>query len=309
MTNPSYATYGKIHIDNIKQVSQTTSFLGGGGPQAAYGMRLWSDSVGFLTRSGTDIAPRFEQQLRELDVDLAGWKQFEDLPTPQINLVYDESERMIGAGIAHREAWLKMMRTPIPLPPTYRGVRAIHLVTEWADTAMVTTAHELQAEGAIFSLEPLLDNEEWFNKTAMIDLIRTVNCVTPDFPSASRIAEDDDPLAVLQYWASAGPELVAIRDGARGSYVWAKPENIYWHVPPIPVEKVVDPTGAGNAYGGGLCVGWTETGDARTAAAYGTIAAYSLLHTPGLPSVHSEDVQASKQNLKQVIDNAVVLGS
>ncbi|MEM6284225.1 MAG: carbohydrate kinase family protein [Chloroflexota bacterium] len=307
MTDPNYIAYGKIHIDNIQQMSRTTSYLGGGGPQAAYGMRLWSDHVGFLTRSGTDIAPQFEHQLRDMQIDLAGWKRFEDLPTPLVDLIYDEEERLISANIRDREAWLKMMRTPIPLPGSYQQAKTLHLVTEWADMPVVQVGLDLQQRGGIFSLEPLLDNEMWFDEKAMIDLIGKVDCVTPDFPSASRLAGRDTPLEVLKFWAGLGANMVAIRDGVRGSYVWSKEEDIFWHVPPVPVSNVVDPTGAGNAYGGGLCVGWTETGDARTAAAYGTTAAYSLLHVPGLPAIHSPEVQAAKNLLQQVVDSAAEL--
>jgi hypothetical protein len=52
-----YIIYGKIIIDTIGLLdgSVVHNILGGGGPQGAFGARLWSDSVGILTRSGTDI--------------------------------------------------------------------------------------------------------------------------------------------------------------------------------------------------------------------------------------------------------------
>ena len=59
------------------------SVLGGGGPQAAFGARIWSDSVGFLSRSGSDLADAQVEVLRGLDIDLTGWRQFPDIPTPR----------------------------------------------------------------------------------------------------------------------------------------------------------------------------------------------------------------------------------
>jgi len=56
-----------------------------------------------------------------------------------------------------------------------------------------------------------------------------------------------------------------------------------WHVPVLPVA-VVDPTGAGNSYSAGFCVGWTEQQNARTAGCYGTISARYLVERVGLPS-------------------------
>ncbi len=51
-----YVIYGKIIIDDIVVAgSRLRSVLGGGGPQAAFGARLWNESVGFLSRSGGDL--------------------------------------------------------------------------------------------------------------------------------------------------------------------------------------------------------------------------------------------------------------
>src|SRR5215213_10056835 len=105
MVDCKYVIYGKIIIDDIAvkgtpgdwgpglpgdsgqgtpgdrgQGDRVRSVLGGGGPQAAFGARLWSDSVGFLSRSGGDLAAAHIDTLHALDVDLAGWSQFPDIP-------------------------------------------------------------------------------------------------------------------------------------------------------------------------------------------------------------------------------------
>ena len=59
---------------------------------------------------------------------------------------------------------------------------------------------------------------------------------------------------------------------------------------------MVDPTGAGNAYGGGLCVGWTETRDIRRAGCYAAISASMLVRQLGLPAM-SAAVQREAQAL------------
>ena len=68
-----YVIYGKIIVDDIVVAgTRVRSVLGGGGPQAAFGARLWSDSVGFVSRSGSDLAVSQVDALRGLDIDLAG---------------------------------------------------------------------------------------------------------------------------------------------------------------------------------------------------------------------------------------------
>jgi sugar/nucleoside kinase (ribokinase family) len=116
----------------------------------------------------------------------------------------------------------------------------------------------------------------------MLALIAQVDIVCPDWPSATEVAECDDPRTVLESWSGLGPRGVAVRRGAHGSYVWDRSRDEAWHIPAAPANAL-DPTGAGNAYGGAFCVGWTETGDARTAGCYGAISASILVRQIGLP--------------------------
>jgi sugar/nucleoside kinase (ribokinase family) len=74
------------------------------------------------------------------------------------------------------------------------------------------------------------------------------------------------------------PSMVAVKLGDRGSVVRSEGRSI--HVPALPTS-VVDPTGAGDAYGGGFVVGWLVTHDAVVAAACGAVAAAETIGTFG----------------------------
>ena len=67
--------YGKIIIDDIRLPNGrfVRGVIGGGGPQALFGARLWHDSIGFLSRSGEGLATEHVQSLHDLKVDLDGW--------------------------------------------------------------------------------------------------------------------------------------------------------------------------------------------------------------------------------------------
>jgi sugar/nucleoside kinase (ribokinase family) len=283
-----YVIYGKIIIDDIVVAgSRVRSVLGGGGPQAAFGARIWSDSIGFLSRSGGDLAPAHIDTLRALDVDLTGWRQYPEFPTPRTLMQYDEEEYLTGGLITSRDNWARLLGETLPLPPAYQRPRAIHLVTEFPQEPMVDAALELRRQGAVVSLEPLTVTFSSVDWDRMVSLMGKVDVVTPDWPTASRQAGHDDPTRVLRYWSELGPAMIAVRHGARGSYVWSRDSDEAWHIPAVPTE-VVDPTGAGNAYGGGLCVGWTTTGDARQAGCYGAISAAMLVRQVGLPPMSTE---------------------
>jgi sugar/nucleoside kinase (ribokinase family) len=298
-----YVIYGKIILDDIRLRGggEVQRALGGGGPQAVFGARLWSDSVGLLTRSGTDVPPPQVDALNGLGADLSGWVRFPDLPTPHNVMRYDDDEYLIGGGlITSREDWFHLLERPIPLPRAYEHPRAIHLVTEFPHESMVETALEVQERGAVISLEPLAGSLEKHDFDPMLKLIRRVDLVTPDWPTASAVAGSDDPRRVAAHWSSLGPTAIAIRHGAHGSYVWSRERDEAWHVPAIPVD-VVDPTGAGNAYGGGWCVGWTETRDARRAGCQGAVSASILVGHAGLPPMS----EAARRHARALLEDAL----
>ena len=74
------------------------------------------------------------------------------------------------------------------------------------------------------------------------------------------------------------PSIAAVKLGDRGSVVRIGGRST--HVPALPT-RVVDPTGAGDAYCGGFVVGWLVTHDAVVAAACGTVAAAETIGTFG----------------------------
>ena len=296
-----YVIYGKIIIDDVVVAgSRVRSVLGGGGPQAAFGARLWSDSVGFLSRSGSDLAATHLDTLRALDVDLDGWHQFPDIPTPRTLMQYDEEEYLTGGLITSRDDWVRLLREPLPLPPAYQRPWAIHLVTEFPEEPMVDAALDQHRRGTVVSLEPLTITFSGLDWDRMLSLFGKVDVVTPDWPTASRQAGDDDPRRVIEYWSRLGSGMIAVRHGARGSYIWSRDGDEAWHIPAVPTT-VVDPTGAGNAYGGGLCVGWTATGDARQAGCYGAISAAMLVRQVGLPPMSAELQDEAKGLVEQAM--------
>lgn len=301
--------YGKIIIDDIR-ASDGTIFrgvLGGGGPQAAFGARLWTAAVGFLSRAGTDLEGAHHQALEHLRIDLDGIVSYADLPTLRGSLMaYDQHEYMVnrraetGRSVVRRQQWARMLTRPLTLPSAYRTPHAIHLVTEYTDEPMVQHARALRARGALFSLEPLIDYRAWTNREQMVALLRHVDLVTPDWPSASGIAGSTEPRRVVDYWARLGPRLVAIRHGHHGSYVWDGDHDRCWHIPAVPVS-VLDPTGAGNSYGGGLCAGWIATGEACAAGAHGAVAASFLVERVGLPALSDQLWDVARDRLKTAL--------
>lgn len=301
-----YVIYGKIIIDTIRLLDGrfVPEQLGGGGPQGAFGARLWADSVGLLTRSGTDMPAGPEAVLRSLGVDLQGWQQYSQHQTPRGLMAYDDQEYMLKTERTKDEmarvsnSIRAIIAEVLPIPADYETPQVIHLITEYFHEPMADEALRMKDRGAIYSLEPIIDHEHWSNREALLAYLPKVDTVSPDWPSASGLAESKDPKEVLKFWSKLGTSAVSIRHGIQGSYVWDKYSDKMWHIPIVRVNAV-DPTGCGNSYGGGFAVGWHEHKDAKIAGCMGTISASFLAREIGVIGVTPQAEREAKSLLSQ----------
>lgn len=306
-----YVIYGKTHIDQIRRLDgvMEREILGGGGPQGAFGARVWSPSVGFLTRTGDVIPEKPLATLHGLDVDLQGWYKFPHLRQPTAGMEYDENQYMRASGNHATSMELlsadirRLLDEPLAIPAAYQHPHVMHLITEYYDDKIYTDALALRQQGVTFSVEPLIDYRRWTNREQTLAALPLIDVVSPDWPSASGLAGSDDPATVLRFWSEQGPAMVAVRSGARGSYVWDRITNKAWRVPPVLVN-VVDPTGAGNAYAGGQIVGWDQTQDALYAGCYGAVSASFAVEVVGIPAMSAALQHESHIRLDVALERA-----
>lgn len=95
---------------------------------------------------------------------------------------------------------------------------------------------------------------------------------------------------------SSGHGAVIVRAGQDGCFIHSATQPAKWlpaYYEAVDAEaqkagaspKVIDPTGAGNAFLGGYAIGFLQTGSAVEAACYGTVAASFALEQIGIPAL------------------------
>ena len=294
--------YGKLVVDSIRLLSgaRASNLLGGGGPQSVLGARLFTDSVGFLTRSGTDLEPSHLDTLRGLGADLQGWHQFPHLQTPRLNFSYGQDQIMLEKDaqpisvVRQDRIWNDLLAQDLTWPVAYKRAKGVHLVSEFSNETMVRQALRLKAAtGAMLSLEPLVDTNTQSNVDAMKSLIPRVDVVCPDLDAALLLCQTQNPMAAAMELHAMGPKYVAIRAGSQGSFVAGHTIPRAVQIPPLEVT-VVDPTGAGNAFSGGLAASLMEGVSLIEAACNATAAACAVLEVAGLPK-YSEELTSQVQ--------------
>ena len=261
-----------------------SGLLGGGGPQTAFGARLWVDQVGLVGGVGTDFPPQAERWLAAMQIDTAGLRRSKTWPTPRAWQIYDAAEhrtqrwRVPPATLASQlgRSWDK-------LPSTYQRARGFHLGLH-PDEPDLDFIARLRQTGALVSVEPFREAQRPLSDSEVQALVTAGQIFSPNQEEAESLVGPGDPMSLLKRLVEVGGELIALRCGAAGAWVHHAELGETWHIPAFKTT-VVDPTGAGNAFCGGFLAGWLLTSNLRSAGLYGAVAASFLVEQFGLPPV------------------------
>ena len=113
-------------------------------------------------------------------------------------------------------------------------------------------------------------------RNALKKVLKKVDVYVANDQEARSLTQEASLIRAAHCLASFGPKIVLIKKGEHGSLIWYKGEVCAF--PAYPVERVIDPTGAGDSFAGGFMgylSGANKINDVvlRKAVAYGTIAA------------------------------------
>lgn len=110
----------------------------------------------------------------------------------------------------------------------------------------------------------------------LMSLIKRVDLFVLNDSEAHQLTEEDNVFAALRKIHKLGPKYVIIKKGSHGS-ILSSPKG-YFICPAYPLHKVVDPTGAGDSFVGGLIGHLAQAGgnvdkNIRRAMVYGSVIA------------------------------------
>jgi sugar/nucleoside kinase (ribokinase family) len=263
--SPFYIAIGAIIIDDIVLPDGTSRMgeLGGGTVHAAMGMRIWADRVGLVALVGSDFPDDLRQGMSRI-FDLRGLSE-RPVRTVRAWQLFEQDGRRTEVLRVGWEEFAGLSPRPDELPVDYLRCDGVHLhvgpdeALRWLDT--------LQAEGnPVIVWEP----PDYYCTPELQALYRQVcpriQVLSPNLLEGQKLSGTASSDAIVDVLLDFGVPAVALRMGAQGSIV-ANSERTE-HIQALPVEAIIDVTGAGNAYCGGLAVGLVETGDVFWAAQY-----------------------------------------
>jgi ribokinase len=246
--------------------------LGGGALFAAVGARAWCTSVGIHACTGADYPPRYLQRIAAAGIDVCG-----------VTVGPDRALRLwlLEEGALRKQQLPKLSSANVvdldahrgELPTAYRSVDGFHIATSLPQTQRAAAAEIRRlAPNAVITLD--IWTESFFDPAPYREpgFLADTDAFLPSDKEVETLWGLDDLAGTMRRLASYGPRAVAIKRGALGSLVYDRERDALWEIPVVPA-RVVDTTGAGDAYCGGFLSGLVETGDPLEAGLRGTVSA------------------------------------
>jgi sugar/nucleoside kinase (ribokinase family) len=278
-----YASWGVIIDDIVFPTGRTAmGVLGGGGMYSVAGMRLWSAEVGILSNVGADFDA---SMLGQLDLCATSLRITSRL-TPRAWQLFEEDGQRTQIPRIALDDWSAQLAHPADLAEQLRAcdVRAVHLLSRGipGDPQMIA---QIAASGVRISLEPIIeDGMDAAHAERVLACLPYVEIFSPGVGELRMLLGQQPQQQALIALAERGPAIVALRRGAAGSLIYHHESRRMLRVPAARAT-VVDVTGAGNAYSGGMLVGWCANGSIETAAACAAVSAAITIEQVGPPVI------------------------
>lgn len=260
---------GSTALDSIKTPkSENPRLLGGSASHAAVAASFFSP-VKLIGIVGEDFPKKYIQLYQRHKIDLSGLqivpgKTFHWSGEYELNM---NNRRTLATELGVFETF-----TPT-LPPAHRKTQFVLL----ANIAPALQHHVLdQMHKPKFVVADTMDL--WLNIALpdLTKLLKHIHAFVLNDSEAHQLTKEDNVFSALKKIHKMGPQYVIIKKGSHGSLL-SSPKGIFI-CPAYPLTKVVDPTGAGDSFVGGM-LGYLATAkgtidaNIRRAMIYGSVTA------------------------------------
>ena len=158
-----------------------------------------------------------------------------------------------------------------------------------------------QAKNAEFTVADTMDL--WINiqRDELGELLKKIDGLVLNDAEAKLLAEDENLVRAGHAIRAMGPKFVVIKKGEHGAMFFSEHET--YVMPAFPTEKVLDPTGAGDSFAGGMmghlaALGRFDPQALKEALAYGTVTASFTVEDFSLDQLEKLDRSMVDQRFK-----------
>lgn len=262
---------GSVGIDTIEtpEGERRENVLGGSAPYFAVAASLLCP-VSIVAVAGDDFPKEFGERLKKFDIDTEGLEIREGTKTFRWGGKYLKN-------MDQRETLFTELNVlgerPAKVPESYKGASNIFLANTDPKIQLAILNSFPKRELVVADTMNLwIDN----SKEDLLKLLKRVDGLVLNYDEAEELTGKRNAVSAARHLLEFGPKFVVVKKGEHGS-ILAHKEGIA-ALPAYPAENVVDPTGAGDTFGGGM-MGYLDAHSSLSlknllrAIAYGTVVA------------------------------------
>ncbi|ADQ06244.1 PfkB domain protein [Caldicellulosiruptor hydrothermalis 108] len=285
----------------LRYVNNFVKKVGGAEANFAIGIVRLGHKAGWISKLGNDeFGKCILSVIRGEGVDTSQVKFDPEAPTG----IYFKEIREYGETKVYyyRRGSAASRLTPEDLDPDYIGsAKYLHVtgITPALSESCYLTIKEAikiaKSRGVKISLDPNIRLKLWSKEQArrvIMELAEQADIVLPGITEGEILVGEKNPENIAKKFLDLGVSIVVVKLGEKGAYYATKDESGY--VSGFPIEKVVDPIGAGDGFAAGFIAGLLKNYSLKEAVklanAVGAIATTVIGDFEGLPTM--EEVEA-----------------
>ena len=244
---PRLVTVGSVALDTLSTPhGRRTRTIGGAATHASVAASYFAPSLGLVGVVGRDFPAEHRRILARRKVDLAG------LSTAKGRTFHWKGRYTGDMAVAQTlKTDLGVFATFDPVvPPSWRHAPFLFLANiEPGIQGKVLD----QMRGVRFSLLDTMNLWIDIRRAALLKVVARVDAVVLNDQEIRQLTGESSLIKAARACLRLGPAHVFLKRGEHGATLIGAKE--YFHLPAYPTDKVVDPTGAGDSFAGGL-MGW-----------------------------------------------------
>ena len=287
---------GSVALDNIlTPTDRRDNVLGGAGTYFSYAASFFT-SVQLSGVVGDDFPKEHLQLLKNRKVDISGVEIRRG----------EKTFRWTGRYLENMndretiETQLNVLgQEPPKLPEAYTRAQYVFLGNAPPSTQMKTLD---QIQGADLVAADTMNLWIDVERKPLLELLKRIDGLVINDSEAKMLTEELNVVTAARKILDMGPRFVVIKKGEHGS-MFVSEHEIYL-VPAFPTETVVDPTGAGDSFAGGMmgylaANGTTDAESIKMGIVYGTLIASSSVGGFGLDRLTELTKERLDEKLRQ----------
>ncbi len=278
-------TVASIIIDDIVLWDGRTYMgtLGGAGSYAVVGMRTWNDApLGLVGYLGDDAPEPFVAHLQRLGVSPNGLVHRTGLPTPRAWQLFEADGKRTQVFRTSLSEFVANQVRFDELNDELKQSHGFHVQRGGSIEEVTCLVRQLKAANpsTVVVIEPV-DAFLDLDRAAWAPLLRACDVFLPNLEEAATLTGETSLANMATALLDWGSDRVVIRMAEQGIWVQDR-QGSRWRVPAVPTQ-VVDVTGAGNAFCGGLLAGVVEGLPFLETALRGLVGASFAIEQVGVP--------------------------